>query len=110
MSKVGELNIHNNFGQGHIKTLKTDVKFELHENQNKQSSESPDYNIIGEGGVELGGAWKRTAQNGPNRGMSFLSLTLDDPSFNAAINVSAFVREDGENFDIVWTRPKAKAA
>lgn len=112
MSKVGELNFDNTkYGYGHIKTLKTDVQFELHENEEKKKNkDAPDFNIVGQGGVDLGGAWWKEAQGGKNKGMKYLSLSLDDPSFTAAINVSAFGRESDGAFEIIWNRPRKAAA
>jgi len=54
--------------------------------------------------MKIGSAWEKLDRHGE----VFLTLTLDDPSWEAPLYVSAFPR-DGGNFEIVWQRPKRKA-
>lgn len=68
----------------------------------------PDYRVTVEtefGPVELGSAWKRTSE----RGQEFLSVSLDGPLLDSAINTAVFLKEDGTRGDMVWSRQKAKA-
>ena len=52
------------------------------------------------GRVEVGAAWsKRSAE-----GRDYLSVKLDDPSFNAPIYANLFDDEDGEGYTLIWSR------
>ena len=54
--------------------------------------------------AEIGAAWsKRSAE-----GRDYLSVKLDDPSFNAPIYANLFDDEDGENFNLIWSRPSRR--
>jgi uncharacterized protein (DUF736 family) len=39
-------------------------------------------------------------------GRDYLSLKLDDPSFNAPIYANLFADEDGEGYTLLWSRPR----
>ena len=39
-------------------------------------------------------------------GRDYLSLKLDDPSFNAPIYANLFDDEGGEGFTLLWSRPR----
>ncbi len=52
------------------------------------------------GRAELGAAWSKTSLEG----RKYLSLKLDDPSFTAPIFASLFDDEDGETYNLIWTR------
>ncbi|WP_417487727.1 DUF736 domain-containing protein [Maricaulis sp.] len=58
--------------------------------------------------MDLGSAWSRTINRGPNTGGTFLSVTLDDPSFPHPINFAVF--KDGEAANAVWRRRQDQAA
>ena len=40
----------------------------------------------------------------PNEGRDYLSVKLDDPSFNAPIYANLFDDEDGEGYTLIWSR------
>ena len=112
MADIGHLErVSNTVFRGKIRTLTHKLKIELHHNDDKRGQESPDFLVVAdEGGdlVDIGAAWLRTVQaRGNNKGRSFLSITLDDPSFPAALNVAAF-EPDGEGlpWQITWNRPR----
>lgn len=56
------------------------------------------------GRVEIGAAWSRRS----NEGRDYLSLKLDDPSFNAPIFANLFDDEDGEGYSLIWSRPNGR--
>lgn len=60
------------------------------------------------GEVAIGMAWEKTAQGGANVGKPYLSLLLDDPSFDQQLQCSGFEAQDG--YDIVWQRPRESGA
>ena len=39
-------------------------------------------------------------------GRDYLSLKLDDPSFNAPIYANLFGDEGGEGYTLLWSRPR----
>lgn len=73
----------------------------------KVNDREPDYRVVEEteaGVVEFGAAWKRRS----DKGQTFLSIVLDDPSLGQPLNVAMFDDRDG-TATLVWTRPRAKA-
>jgi len=52
------------------------------------------------GRIEIGAAWSKRS----NEGRDYLSLKLDDPSFNAPIFANLFDDETGDGFALIWSR------
>ncbi|HQT90111.1 MAG TPA: DUF736 domain-containing protein, partial [Acidiphilium sp.] len=50
---------------------------------------------------EIGAAWSKRS----NEGRDYLSVKLDDPSFNAPIYANLFDDEGGEGYSLIWSRP-----
>ena len=60
---------------------------------------APSHRVV-VGRAEIGAAWsKRSAEN-----RDYLSVKLDDPSFNAPIYANLFDDEDGDGFTLIWSR------
>jgi uncharacterized protein (DUF736 family) len=55
--------------------------------------------------AEIGAGWSKRSEEGRN----YLSLKLDDPSFNAPIYANLFDDEDGEGYTLIWSRPRKSA-
>lgn len=82
--------------------------------------DAPSHNvyIASRGGhLSLGGAaWAKRIATGPSAGQVFFSIQIDDPSFGATLNLSAFPEMDANKkpiegaFEIVWRRPRQAAA
>jgi uncharacterized protein (DUF736 family) len=53
------------------------------------------------GRAEIGAAWTKRS----NEGRDYLGLKLDDPSFTAPIYANLFDDEDGETYNLIWSRP-----
>jgi uncharacterized protein (DUF736 family) len=53
------------------------------------------------GRAEIGAAWSKCSD-----GRDYLSLKLDDPSFNAPIFANLFDDEGGEGYTLLWSRPR----
>jgi uncharacterized protein (DUF736 family) len=53
------------------------------------------------GRPEIGAAWSKRSQEGRD----YLSVKLDDPSFNAPIYANLFEDESGETYSLIWSRP-----
>jgi uncharacterized protein (DUF736 family) len=97
--------------RGKLRTLSHKLRLELQPNDDKRGEGSPDFIVYAdEGGdmIEIGAAWQRTVQaRGGNNGRRFLSITLDDPSFPAPLNVAAFAPDEGGlPWLITWNRPR----
>lgn len=110
MAAIGHLTEEKGAFYGRLRTLAVRLMIELQPNEAPQGAEPPDFIAYARDAGELipiGGAWKKEVQGGRNKGMRFLSMTLDDPSFAAPLNVAAFPGEaDGLPWQIVWNRPR----
>src|SRR3546814_10922903 len=67
--------------------------------RSKTSSKGPDYRVLA-GSYELGAAWAKTSQSD----RPYLSISLDDPSFPAAIHARLVEGDDG-SYQLIWSRP-----
>lgn len=95
-------------GKGQFATLKINVKFGVRPIAKKEGRDTPDYELVTDGaGVPIGKAWIKTGKKG-----KFLTVMLDDPSFDQPLYVTAFptgeVEGDAQLFDIVWRRPRRR--
>ena len=104
MSKIGQLKYQgapNSFEdiRGYIRTLNFACEIRVTPNRNAElGSEAPTHIVTSPGQnsefIEIGAAWEREMQRGPNAGETFLSVTIDDPSFPNPINFSIFKEAD----------------
>ena len=111
MADIGSLLPEKEGFKGKLRTLSHKLRLELIPNEEKRGEGSPDFVVYAdEGGdmVEIGAAWQRQVQaHGANKGRRFLSITLDDPSFPAPLNVAAFAPDEGGlPWLITWNRPR----
>jgi uncharacterized protein (DUF736 family) len=94
MANIGSFKKSGNEFHGEIATLSVQAKGVRIVPESNRAS---DY--VGRA-VEIGAAWsKRSAEN-----RDYLSVKLDDPSFNAPIYANLFEDEDGEGFTLIWSR------
>ncbi|WP_286300128.1 DUF736 domain-containing protein [Aminobacter sp. SS-2016] len=56
-------------------------------------------------GVEVGAGWKAVS----NDGEEYISVKLDDPSFNAPITAALWPSEKEGEYSLIWNRPKREA-
>lgn len=82
---------------GEIRTLALTAKVTL-KPADQTSGKAPDFRAITDGGIEIGGAWKRQSKNGN----AYLSVRLDDPSFAAPVYAN-LVERDGRHL-LIWQR------
>ena len=89
-----------------IKTRLLILECFLVANDQKSSDQAPDYRLVeiikDSDEVEIGAAWTKRSQK---TGEEYLSLSIDDPSFDKRLNAYAFKQGEG-HWDIVWSRPK----
>lgn len=114
MSKIGNVTFHNSdFAEGIIRTRTMKLNIRLYLNKDKQSDNHPDYEVkelLSDGDEpNIGSGWINTVKNGQSKGNKFISLSLDDPSFPMPLDVTLFATSDTE-YDVVWNRPREKAA
>ena len=86
--------------QGEIVTLSVQTKnVRIVPEPNRASENAPSHRIF-VGRAEIVAAWsKRSAED-----RDYLSVKLDDPSFNAPIYANLFDDEDGDGFTLIWSR------
>lgn len=107
----GYLKFQNGVFFGKIVTLTLDLSVTLKKIPDAEIKvNGPTWDVFAKGPnggeVIIGSAWEKQT-NETKEG--FLSITMDDPSFPAKINVAAFKRPDG-TMEVVWQRPKQKQA
>ncbi len=86
--------------QGEIVTLSVQAKgVRIVPETNRASDNAPSHRVF-VARVEIGAAWSKRS----NEGRDYLSVKLDDPSFNAPIYANLFNDEDGETFSLIWSR------
>jgi len=100
MASIGSFKKVGNEFQGEIVTLSVQTKnVRIVPEAARASDNAPSHRIY-VGRAELGAAWsKRSAEN-----RDYLSVKLDDPSFNAPIYANLFDDEDGDGFILIWSR------
>ena len=58
------------------------------------------------GRAEVGAAWAKRSKEG----REYLSVKLDDPSFDAPIYANLFDAEDGQGYSLIWSRSRKRSA
>lgn len=113
------------FATGDFNTLSFGLQLEFHAIKENWSAKGkppvggpdgpgkPAYDVYGSGRsgpVKIGAAWVKEARRGDNIGTQFLTITLDDPSFDAPLNLSTWPTEaGGKTHSIRWERPRRAA-
>lgn len=82
---------------GEIRTLALKSKVTLTP-VDQATDKAPDFRVIAQNGIEIGGAWQRTSKSGN----AYLSVRLDDPSFIAPVYAN-LIERDGKHL-LIWTR------
>jgi len=85
---------------GEIVTLSLQAKNARIVANHNQTSESAASHRVYVSQVEIGLVWPKRSPDDRN----YLSVMLDDPSFNAPIYASLFDDESGERYTLVWSR------
>ena len=91
--------------QGEIVTLSLQTKgVRIVPETNRSNDNAPSHRVY-VGRAEIGAAWSKRSEEGRD----YLSLKLDDPSFNAPIYANLFDDENGEGYTLIWSRPRKSA-
>ena len=86
--------------QGEIVTLSVQAKnVRLTPEDHRSNDNAPTHRVF-VGRAEIGAAWAKRS----GEGRDYLSVKLDDPSFNAPIYANLFADEDGESHTLIWSR------
>lgn len=115
MSKIGNLQKSKDVKTpanlyGSIRTLKLDVPVML-EPVKEPVTNGPAYEVfalVGGGEIiRIGAAWRKKSEDGKRE---YLSLSLDDPSWNQPLSCAAFPSKVAGEYDVVWNRPREREA
>jgi uncharacterized protein (DUF736 family) len=100
MANIGSFKKVGNEFQGEIVTLSVQTKgVRIVQETSRGADNAPSHRVY-VGRAEIGAAWSKRS----NEGRDYLSVKLDDPSFNAPIYANLFDDEDGEGFTLIWSR------
>ncbi|WOH63647.1 DUF736 domain-containing protein [Bradyrhizobium sp. BWA-3-5] len=102
MATIGSFKKVGNDFQGEIITLSLQARgVRIIAEPNRASENAPSHRVY-VGRAEIGAAWSKRSEEGRD----YLSLKLDDPSFNAPIYANLFDEESGEGYTLLWSRPR----
>jgi uncharacterized protein (DUF736 family) len=102
MANIGSFKKVGGDYQGEIVTLSLQAKgVRIVAETNRSNDNAPSHRVY-VGRAEIGAAWSKRSEEGRN----YLSLKLDDPSFNAPIYANLFDDEGGEGYTLLWSRPR----
>ncbi|QXX76147.1 hypothetical protein MHY1_02982 [Methylovirgula sp. HY1] len=100
MATIGSFKKVNNEFQGEIVTLSVLARgVRIVPESRPMGDNAPSHRVF-VGRAEIGAAWSKRS----NEGRDYLSVKLDDPSFNSPIYANLFNDEDGEGFSLIWSR------
>jgi len=101
MATIGTFTRTENGFTGAVKTLNLNVKSVKFVPAEGENENGPDFRVLA-GTTEFGAAWKKQS----DKGNSYLSVKLDDPSFAAPIYAS-LVETETEELALIWSRRRA---
>ena len=102
MATIGSFKKVGNDFQGEIVTLSLQARgVRIVAEANRSNENAPSHRIY-VGRAEIGAAWSKRSEEGRD----YLSLKLDDPSFNAPIYANLFNDEEGDGFTLIWSRSR----
>jgi uncharacterized protein (DUF736 family) len=100
MANIGSFKKSGEEFQGAIVTLSVQTKgVRIVPDTNRANDNAPSHRVY-VGRAEIGAAWSKRS----NEGRDYLSVKLDDPSFNAPIYANLFNDEGAETFTLIWSR------
>ncbi len=100
MANIGSFKKVNAEFQGEIVTLGVQARnVRIVPESSRTNDNAPSHRVF-VGRAEIGAAWPKRS----NEGRDYLSVKLDDPSFTAPIYANLFDAEDGETFNLIWSR------
>ena len=104
MATIGSFKKTGQAYAGEITTLSVQAKtVRITPEEGRGSDNAPSHRVF-VGRAEIGAAWTKRS----NEGRDYLSVKLDDPSFNAPIYANLFADEAGDSYSLIWSRPNGK--
>ena len=102
MANIGSFKKSGSEFQGEIVTLSVQTKnVRIVPEASRANDNAPSHRGF-VGRAEIGAAWSKRS----TEGRDYLSVKLDDPSFNAPIYANLFDDEDGDGFTLIWSRAR----
>ncbi|MDX0484470.1 DUF736 family protein [Sinorhizobium medicae] len=105
MSLIGQFSRTKSGYAGRVKTLGLDAELVLVPAEQSDAENAPDYRVHlapDDDGPEVGAGWKRTGE----KAGEYVSLQLDDPTFNQPIRANLFQSADDKTaWGLHWNRP-----
>ena len=102
MANIGSFKKSGQEFQGEIVTLSVQTKnVRIVPETNRANDNAPSHRVY-VGRAEIGAAWSKRS----NEGRDYLSVKLDDPSFNAPIYANLVQDEEGEGYALIWSRSR----
>ena len=100
MANIGTFKKVGNEFQGEIVTLSVQAKGVRFVPESNRSNDNAPSHRVYVGRAEIGAAWSKRS----TEGRDYISVKLDDPSFNAPIYANLFDDEGGEGYSLIWSR------
>ena len=105
MASIGSFKKVGGEFQGQIVTLSVQAKnVRIVPETNRANDNAPCHRVF-VGRAEIGAAWSKRS----NEGRDYLSVKLDDPSFNPPIYANLFDDEDGDGYSLIWSRSRRQS-
>ena len=102
MANIGSFKKSGNEFQGEIVTLSVQTKnVRIVPETSRTSDNAPSHRVL-VGRIEIGAGWSKRS----NEGRDYISVKLDDPSFNVPIYANLFGDEGGDGFTLIWSRAR----
>ena len=102
MANIGSFKKSGQEFQGEIVTLSLQTKgVRIVPETDRTNDNAPSHRVY-VGRAEIGAAWPKRS----SEGRDYLSVKLDDPSFNAPIYANLFDDEDAETYTLIWSRSR----
>ena len=102
MATIGSFKKVGNDYHGEIITLSLQAKgVRIVAEPNCSNDNAPSHRVY-VGRAEIGAAWSKRSDGGRD----YISLKLDDPSFNAPIYATLFDDDGSDGYVLLWSRPR----
>jgi uncharacterized protein (DUF736 family) len=102
VAQIGSFTRNDDGFFGRIRTLVLHVEVAILPAEGSDAENAPNHRVFLDG-LEVGAAWDRTG----DKAGSYLSLTIDDPSFHEPIRARLFESDTNKDtWNLHWTRRK----
>ena len=102
MANIGSFKKTGQEFQGEIVTLSLQTKgVRIVPETDRINDNAPSHRVFA-GRAEIGAAWSKRS----TEGRDYLSVKLDDPSFNAPIYANLFDDDGDETYTLIWSRSR----